>query len=76
MPYIEDPTFHRRADHRIFRLHWVSRELDGPWIVLAIPPLGITLILALYDFLRLRSYRAGRYQQAVIYKKGSSAEIP
>lgn len=40
------------------------------WIVLAIPTVGITLILALYEFLRLRSIEQGVTNKRVIFKKG------
>lgn len=40
------------------------------WIVLAIPTVGITLIPALYEFLRLRSIEQGVTNKRVIYKKG------
>jgi len=40
------------------------------WILLAIPTVGITLILALYEFLRLRSIEQGVTNKRVIYKQG------
>ena len=40
------------------------------WIVLAIPTLGITLLLALYEFLRLKYQEQGVTNKRVILKKG------
>ena len=47
MPYIEDSLSAGEQIVGFFRLHWISRGWMVLWIVLAIPTLGITLILAL-----------------------------
>ena len=70
MPYIEESLSAGEQIIGFFRLHWVSRSWMVLWIVLAIPTLGITLILALYEFLRLRSIEQGVTNKRVIYKKG------
>jgi uncharacterized membrane protein YdbT with pleckstrin-like domain len=70
MPYIEESLSAGEQIIGFFRLHWVSRRWMVLWIVLAIPTLGITLILALYEFLRLRSIEQGVTNKRVIYKKG------
>lgn len=40
------------------------------WMVLAIPTLGITLLLVLWEWLKLRSIEQGVTTKRVIYKKG------
>lgn len=70
MPYIEESLSAGEQIIGFFRLHWISRGWMVLWIVLAIPTLGITLILALYEFLRLRSIEQGVTNKRVIYKKG------
>lgn len=40
------------------------------WIILAIPTLGITLILAIWEWLKLRSIEQGVTNKRVILKKG------
>ncbi len=70
MPYIEESLSAGEQIIGFFRLHWVSRSWMVLWILLAIPTLGITLILALYEFLRLRSIEQGVTNKRVIYKKG------
>jgi len=70
MPYIEDSLSAGEQIVGFFRLHWISRSWMALWIVLAIPTVGITLILVLYEFLRLRSIEQGVTNKRVIYKKG------
>ena len=70
MPYIEESLSAGEQLVGFFRLHWISRRWMALWIVLAIPTVGITLILALFEFLRLRSIEQGVTNKRVIYKKG------
>ena len=70
MPYIEESLSAGEQIAGFFRLHWISRSWMVLWIVLAIPTVGITLILAVYEFLRLRSIEQGVTNKRVIYKKG------
>ena len=70
MPYIEESLSAGEQIVGFFRLHWICRSWMVLWIVLAIPTVGITLILALYEFLRLRSIEQGVTNKRVIYKKG------
>jgi uncharacterized membrane protein YdbT with pleckstrin-like domain len=70
MPYIEESLSAGEQIVGFFRLHWISRRWMVLWIVLAIPTVGITLILALFEFLRLRSIEQGVTNKRVIYKKG------
>jgi uncharacterized membrane protein YdbT with pleckstrin-like domain len=70
MPYIEDSLSAGEQIVGFFRLHWISRRWIALWIVLAIPTVGITLIVALFEFLRPRSIEQGVTNKRVIYKKG------
>ena len=70
MPYIEESLSAGEQIVGFFRLHWISRRWMALWIVLAIPTVGITLILVLFEFLRLRSIEQGVTNKRVIYKKG------
>jgi uncharacterized membrane protein YdbT with pleckstrin-like domain len=54
----------------LFRLHWFSKLPMVLWIVLAIPSLGLTLFLALYEYLRLRFMEQGVTNKRVILKTG------
>jgi len=70
MPYIEESLSAGEQIVGFFRLHWISRRWMVLWIVLAIPTIGITLIPAVYEFLRLLSIEQGVTNKRVIYKKG------
>ncbi|HKQ25589.1 MAG TPA: PH domain-containing protein [Burkholderiales bacterium] len=70
MPYIEESLSAGEQIIGFFRLHWVSKSWMVLWIVLGIPTLGITLIFALYEFLKLRSIEQGVTNKRVIYKRG------
>jgi len=70
MPYIEESLSAGEQLAGFFRLHWIARSWMVLWIVLAIPTVGITLILALYEYLRLRSIEQGVTNKRVVYKKG------
>ncbi len=70
MPYIEESLSAGEQIVGFFRLHWISRRWMALWIVLVIPTVGITLILVLFEFLRLRSIEQGVTNKRVIYKKG------
>ena len=70
MPYIEDSLSAGEQIVGFFRLHWISRSWMILWIVLAIPTVGVTLIPALYEYLRLRSIEQGVTNKRIIFKKG------
>ena len=54
----------------LFKLHWVAKIWLIIWIVLAIPTLGITLLLALWEWLKLRNIEQGVTNKRVILKRG------
>jgi len=70
MGYIEESLSDGEQIRAQFRLHWSARIGMIVWLVLAIPTLGITLLLALWEWLRLRSIEQGVTNKRVILKKG------
>lgn len=70
MSYIEDSLSTGEKVEALFELHWSSKMLLVLWCILAIPTLGITLLLALYEWLRLRSIEQGVTNKRVIRKTG------
>ena len=51
-------------------MHWFSKVSLVVWIVLVVPTVGLTLILAIYEWLRLRSIEQGTTNKRVILKTG------
>lgn len=70
MAYINQSLSKDEKIHEIYKLHWLSKIPMIIWIVLAIPTLGLTLIFALYEWLRLRSIEQGTTNKRVIRKSG------
>jgi len=70
MSYIEESLSSGEAVAATFRLHWFSRLPMVLWIVLALPTLGLTLILAVYEYVRLRCIEQGLTNKRVVFKKG------
>lgn len=70
MSYINDSLSNEEEVRNLFKLHWSSKILLCLWLLLAIPTLGITLLLALYEWLRLRSIEQGVTNKRVIQKRG------
>jgi uncharacterized membrane protein YdbT with pleckstrin-like domain len=70
MSYIEESLSTGEEVAAKFRLHWFSRLPMVLWIILALPTLGLTLILAVYEFVRLRCIEQGLTNKRVIFKKG------
>ena len=70
MGYIQDSLSDGEEVRALFKLHWVAKIWLIIWIVLAIPTLGITLLLALWEWLKLRSIEQGVTNKRVILKRG------
>ena len=70
MGYINDSLSNNEDVRALFKLHWFSKVPMISWIILAIPTLGITLILAIWEWLKLRSIEQGVTNKRVILKKG------
>lgn len=70
MNYIEQSLSRDETIEHRFPLHWTAKIWLALWIVLAIPSFGVTLLLAAYEWLRLRSIEMGVTNKRVIYKTG------
>ena len=70
MGYIQDSLSDGEQVHELFRLHWFAKVPMIVWIVLAIPTLGLTLLLAIWEWLKLRSIEQGVTNKRVIFKTG------
>ena len=70
MSFIEDSLSSGEEIVARFKLHWLSKLWLALWILLAVPTLGITLLLAIYEYLRLRGIEQGVTNKRVIYKTG------
>ncbi|SDR73516.1 PH domain-containing protein [Halopseudomonas litoralis] len=70
MTYIEESLSSGEKIEALFPLHWFARVPMYLWLVLAIPTLGLTLILALYEYLKLKHLEQGVTNKRVILKRG------
>lgn len=70
MTYIEESLSKGEEIHEIFKLHWFSKIPMVIWIVLALPTVGLTLILAVWEWLKLRSLEQGVTNKRAIRKTG------
>lgn len=70
MSFIEDSLSAGEEIVARFKLHWTSRIPLALWILLGIPTLGVTWLIAIYEFLRLRAIEQGVTNKRVIYKTG------
>ena len=70
MGYIQDSLSNSEEVRALFKLHWFARIPMVIWIILAIPTIGITLILAIWEWLKLRSIEQGVTNKRVILKRG------
>jgi len=70
MSYIEESLSEGEKVVSVFRQHWVARLPLALWIVLALPTFGITLPIAVYEWLRLRTLEYGVTNKRVIFKQG------
>lgn len=70
MGYINDSLSNGEEVKELFKLHWFSKIPMIVWAILAIPTLGITLLLVIWEWLKLRSIEQGITNKRVILKKG------
>jgi uncharacterized membrane protein YdbT with pleckstrin-like domain len=68
--YIEESLSAGEKVEGLFKLHWFAWVPMVIWIILGIPTLGLTWLIAIYEFLRLRSIEQGVTNKRVILKKG------
>lgn len=70
MSYIQESLSEGEKVEALFKLHWFAWVPMWMWIILGIPTLGLTWLIAIYDFLRLRAIEQGVTNKRVILKKG------
>jgi uncharacterized membrane protein YdbT with pleckstrin-like domain len=70
MSYIEDSLSDGEKVEGLFSLHWFAWVPMGVWIVLGVVTFGITWLVAIYEFLRLKFLEQGVTNKRVIVKKG------
>ena len=70
MSYIDESLSDGERVEARFKLHWFSWMPMVGWIVLAPITLGITLLVAIYEYLRLKYMEQGVTNKRVILKRG------
>lgn len=70
MSYIEESLSSGEVIHKIFQLHWFAKVPMYCWLVLGLVTFGLTWLLALYEYFRLRSIEQGVTNKRVILKTG------
>lgn len=65
MSYIQDSLSEGEKIVRVFKLHWVNRVWLVIWILLI-----VTLPIAVYEWLRLRTMEHGVTNKRVVFKQG------
>lgn len=70
MSYIEESLSAGEKVEGIFRPHWFAWMPMAMWLILGIPTLGLTWLIALYEFLRLKFLEQGVTNKRVILKRG------
>ncbi len=70
MSYIEDSLSSGEVSHKVFQLHWFAKVPMYCWLVLGLVTFGLTWLIALYEYFRLRSIEQGVTNKRVILKNG------
>ena len=70
MAYIDESLAPGETIVARFALHWTAKWRLVVYLLLAIPTLGIALLAALYEWLRLRSIEMGVTSRRVVRKTG------
>ena len=70
MSYIEESLSSGEVIHKVFQLHWFAKVPMYCWLVLGLVTFGLTWLLALYEYFRLRSIEQGVTNKRVILKNG------
>ena len=70
MSYIEESLSSGEVIHKVFQLHWFAKVPMYCWLVLGLVTFGLTWLLALYEYFRLRSIEQGVTHKRVILKTG------
>ena len=70
MAYLEESLAPGETIFAVFDLHWTAKWRLIVFLLLAIPTLGIALLAALYEWLRLRAIEQGVTNRRVVRKTG------
>ena len=70
MSYIEESLSSGEVIHKVFQLHWFAKVPMYCWLVLGLVTFGLTWLLALYEYFRVRSIEQGVTHKRVILKTG------
>ena len=70
MTYIEKTLSSKESIQSSFELHWIAWLLLVGWLLLALPTLGITLLMAGYEYLRIKCIEQAVTNRRVIFKRG------
>lgn len=70
MSYIEQSLSQGEEIKNLFNLHWVAWMPMVSWIILGLVTLGLTWLIAIYEFLKLKFLEQGLTNKRVILKKG------
>jgi uncharacterized membrane protein YdbT with pleckstrin-like domain len=70
MSYIEESLSAGEKIEGLFKLHWFAWVPMVIWIILGFLTLGLTWLIALYEFLRLKFMEQGVTNKRVILKRG------
>lgn len=70
MSYIQDSLSAGEKVENLFKLHWIAWVPMCIWLILGLVTFGITWLIALYEFLRLKFIEQGVTNKRVILKKG------
>lgn len=70
MSYIEESLSNGEKIEGLFQFHWIAWLPMALWLILGIVTFGLTWLIALYEYLRLRFTEQGVTNKRVILKKG------
>ncbi len=70
MTYIEKTLSSKESIKSSFELHWIAWLPLVGWLLLALPTFGITLLLAGYEYLRIKCIEQAVTNRRVIFKRG------
>lgn len=70
MSYIEESLSDGERVEGLFKLHWFSWMPMVGWILLGLVTFGLTWLVAIYEFLRLKYLEQGVTNKRVILKRG------
>ena len=70
MTYIEKTLSSKESIQSSFELHWIAWIPLVGWLLLALPTFGITLLMAGYEYLRIKCIEQAVTNRRVIFKRG------